>query len=79
MKIQRWTSSNKKVYKLKKIRYKENREKEGLGMEVVERYCTVAESLRTSLQQMQEIRKGNSSKKSWREVREELKKEKQGW
>ena len=46
---------------------------EGLKMEVAERYCTVEESLIESCKQMKLMREGKMPKKTWKELRQELK------
>ncbi|HID0881130.1 TPA: hypothetical protein ACXDAY_002082 [Clostridium botulinum] len=42
---------------------------------VVERYCTVSESLEESLKQMKAIRSGKMKKKTWKEFKQELQEE----
>ncbi len=39
---------------------------------VVERYCTVSESLEESLKQMKLIREGNLPKRTWKELKKEI-------
>ncbi|MFL0194422.1 hypothetical protein ACJDU8_02375 [Clostridium sp. WILCCON 0269] len=39
----------------------------------IERYCTPLESLEESLVEMQEMRKSKAPGKTWRQLREELK------
>jgi hypothetical protein len=43
----------------------------------IDRYCTVAESLEESLKQMKLIREGKLPKKTWKELRDELKSDKE--
>lgn len=69
MDIRKWTGC-KKVYKLK-VKNKE----EEIMENVVERYCTVSESLEESLKQMKAIRSGKMKKKTWREFKQELQEE----
>lgn len=42
---------------------------------VVQRYCTVSESLERSLKQMKAIRSGKMKKKTWKEFQRELQEE----
>ncbi|WP_242862919.1 hypothetical protein, partial [Clostridium botulinum] len=69
MNIRKWTGY-KKVYKLK-VKNKG----EEIMENVVERYCTVSESLEESLKQMKAIRSGKMKKKTWKEFKQELQEE----
>ncbi|EQC1535392.1 hypothetical protein ACY1J9_001223 [Clostridium botulinum] len=69
MNIRKWTGY-KRVYKLK-VKNKG----EEIMENVVERYCTVSESLEESLKQMKAIRSGKMKKKTWKEFKQELQEE----
>lgn len=59
---------------MNKKKNKEERRSENMD-NVLERYCTVSQSLEESLKQMKEMRKGNAPKKTWKQFLRELQEE----
>lgn len=66
---------NIKRYDKKYIRIRILQNNEVNNMENVNRYCSIEDSLKASLQQMQLIKSGSIPKKSWKDFCLEIEKE----